>query len=86
MLLSYLGDHRLAVNQERLRLEAERGVNDGREALGPVIAATCEAADPRAVPAHHQPMAVVLDLVHPERAGGRRWQVAVPTVYPVSSD
>jgi hypothetical protein len=25
------GDHRLTVDQERLRLDAERGVNDSRE-------------------------------------------------------
>jgi hypothetical protein len=30
------GDHRLAVDQERLRLEAASGVNDGREAVGPI--------------------------------------------------
>ncbi len=50
------------------------------------MTAAREAADARAIPAHHQPIAVVLDFVNPERAGGRRWQVAVPTVYPVSSD
>jgi hypothetical protein len=30
------GDRDLAIDQERLRLEAERGVNDGPEAVGPV--------------------------------------------------
>ena len=30
-----------------------------------------EAADARAIPAHHQSIAVVLDLVNPDRAG--RW-------------
>jgi hypothetical protein len=65
------GDHRLAVDQEGLRLDAERGINDGREAVGPVMAVAREAADPRAIPAHHKAVAVVLDLVNPERAG--RW-------------
>jgi len=31
------GNHRLAVDQERLRLEACGGVNDGGEAVGPVL-------------------------------------------------
>jgi hypothetical protein len=62
---------RLAVDQERLRPDAERSINDGREAVGPVMAVAGEAADARAIPAHHQPIAVVLDLVNPERAG--RW-------------
>ena len=41
------------------------------KAVGPVMAAAREAADARAIPAHHQPIAVVLDFVDPERAG--RW-------------
>ena len=65
------GDHRLAVDQERLRLDAVRSINDGREAIGPIMTVAREAADPRAIPAHHQPIAVVLDLMNPERAG--RW-------------
>ena len=35
------------------------------------MAALGEAADPRAIPAHHQPITVMLDLVNPERAGRR---------------
>ena len=46
-------------------------VDDGREAVGPVMAVAGEAADARAVPAHHQPIAVVLDFVNPQRAGRR---------------
>jgi hypothetical protein len=42
------GDDRLAVDQERRCLDAERGVNDGRETIGPVMAALGEAADARA--------------------------------------
>ena len=33
--------------------------------------AACEATDPRAIPAHHQPIAVVFDFVNPQWAG--RW-------------
>jgi hypothetical protein len=44
------GDHHLAVDQERLRLEAERSTNNGREAGGPVMAVACEAAHARAIP------------------------------------
>ena len=47
------------------------GVNDSREAVGPVMTVAREAANARAIPAHHQPVAVVLDLVNPQRAG--RW-------------
>ena len=64
-------DHHLAVDQERRRLDASSGVNDSREAVGPVMAVAREAANARAIPAHHQPVAVVLDLVNPQRAG--RW-------------
>ena len=49
----------------------ERGLDDGREAVGPVIAVAAEAADAQAIPAHHQPVAVMLDFVNPERVGGR---------------
>ena len=51
----------------------ERGLDDGREAVGPVIAVAGEAADAQAIPAHHKPAAVMLDLVDPQRAGG--WPV-----------
>jgi hypothetical protein len=45
--------------------------NDGREAVGPVMAVSGKAADPRAVPLHHQPVAVVFDFVDPKLVG--RW-------------
>ena len=48
-----------------------RCANDGREAVGPVMAIASEAADARAIPAHHQSIAVMFDFVNPERAG--RW-------------
>ena len=41
-------------------------LDNSREAIGPVVAVAGEAADARAIPAHHQPIAVMLD-----RAG--RW-------------
>ena len=66
------GDHGLAVDQGRLRLEAERGVNDCREAVGPVMAVAGEAPDARAIPAHHQPIAVVLDFVNQSGPVGGR--------------
>ena len=55
----------------RRRPDAVGSVNDGREAVGPVMAVAGEAADAGAVPANHQPIAVMLDFVNPERAG--RW-------------
>jgi len=36
------GDHDLAVDQERRCLDAMRGINDGREAVGPVMAVAPE--------------------------------------------
>ena len=45
-------DHRLAIDQKRCGVDAEGGINDGREAIGPVMAAAREAADDAgAVPA-----------------------------------
>jgi hypothetical protein len=43
------GDHRLAIDQERRRLDAERSVNNCREAVRPVMAVACEAADARTI-------------------------------------
>jgi hypothetical protein len=37
----------------------------------PVMFAAREAADARAIPAHHQPIAIVLDFVNPHWAGRR---------------
>ena len=42
-----------------------------RGAVSPVIAVAGEAADARAIPAHHQPIAIVLYFMNPQRAG--RW-------------
>jgi hypothetical protein len=46
--------------------------DDGREAVAPIMAVACEAADARVIPAHHQPVAVMLDFVDPQRAGHGR--------------
>jgi hypothetical protein len=58
-------DHRLAVQRERLGPQLGGGRGDGGIAVGPVMAAACEQPHGLAVPAHDQPIAVVLDLVHP---------------------
>ena len=44
----------LTVDQERLRLHAERSFNDGREVNRPVMSIAREAADPRAIPTDSQ--------------------------------
>ena len=48
-----------------------KSFNDAREAVSPVMAVAREAADTRAVQAHNQPVAVMLDLMNPDPAG--RW-------------
>ena len=63
-------NYRLTINQERCGVDAEGGINDSREAVSPIVAVAGEAADPRAIPAHHQAVAVVLDFVNPQRTGG----------------
>ena len=60
------------MDQERRRLDAVRSIDDGREAVGPIMTVAGETADPRAIPAHHQAVAVVLDFVdHSGPEGGR---------------
>ena len=59
------GNNRLAVDQKRRCLEVERGINDGRETIGPVMTALGEAADAGGIPEHHQPIAVMFDFVNP---------------------
>ena len=63
-----------------MRLDAESGVNDGRKAVGPVMAVAREAADALAIPANHQPVAVVLDFVNPGGPDGGRPPSTVGTV------
>ena len=66
-----MSDHGLAVDHERLRLDDEGILHDGREAVRPVMTVLGEAANPRAIPAHHQSISIVLDLVNPRWAGRR---------------
>jgi len=54
-----------------VRLKASGGFDSGREAVGPVVTVPGEAADALGVAAHHQAVAVVFDLVDPQRAGRR---------------
>jgi hypothetical protein len=61
----------LTIDQARRGLEAACSVNDGRETVGPVMTVLGVAADALAIPAHHQPVAVMLDLVHPQWTGRR---------------
>ena len=65
------GDYDFAVDQERMCLKASSGFDNGREAVGPIVAVPREAADAQAIPARQQPIAVVLDFVNPQRAGRR---------------
>jgi hypothetical protein len=64
------GDHRLAIQEERLGAQLGGGRGDGGISIGPVIAAAGEQANGVAVPAHDQRLAVVLDLVNPTRPRG----------------
>ena len=45
-----ISDHDLAIDQERCGLETKRSINDGREAVGPVMTVAGEAADAGTVP------------------------------------
>jgi hypothetical protein len=69
-----IADHRLAIQGERLRQHLRGRGCDRRITLGPVIAIACEQSHRRAVAADDQPVAVVLDLMHPaqpyRRVGG----------------
>jgi hypothetical protein len=58
--------HGLAVDRERPGAQLARRRGDGGIAIGPIMTAAREEAHNRAVPAHDQPIAVVLDLVHPD--------------------
>jgi hypothetical protein len=60
------------VDQERLRLEAGGGFNNSQEAVRPVWLIECEAANARAIPAHHHPIAVMFDFVDQSGPEGGR--------------
>ena len=65
------GNHDLGIDQERVRLKASGGFDNGREAVGPVIAVAGEATDPRPSRRTIKPVAVVFDFVNPQRTGRR---------------
>jgi hypothetical protein len=44
------------------------------------MAVAREAADAQAIPAHDEPIAVMLDFVNPERAGGRSRRLKVNAI------
>ena len=64
--------HYLAVDQAGPDLKAVHCLDHKREADRPVVAAAGDQPDADGVPASHEPVAVVFDLVNPVRAGGGR--------------
>jgi hypothetical protein len=65
--------HGLAVDRERLGAQLAGCRGDSRISVSPIIAPAREQAHSRAVPTHDQPIAVVLDLVHPVGPGRGLW-------------
>ena len=63
-------DHCLAVDIRRSDLQLRGGLGDGREALGPIEAVARQERDSAVVDAHHEPVAVPLELVQPLVARG----------------
>ena len=59
--------HGLAVDHERAVAVAQRGLDDQRKAIGPVVAVAGEQPHALAVALDDQAVAVVLDLVDPLR-------------------
>jgi hypothetical protein len=57
-------DYDFAVDQERVCLKAG-DFDNGRKAVGPVVAVPGETANAQANPAHYKPIAIVLDFVNP---------------------
>ena len=66
-----IAGHRLAVHQAGTRLEAVHGLDDERIAGTPVMPVAGEEPDADRVPARHEAVAVVLDLVDPVWAARR---------------
>ena len=63
-------DHRLAVQGERSCPQLRSDTGDPGVAFGPVMGASGEQAHSLAVPADDQPVAVMLDLMHPVGPAG----------------
>ena len=59
---------RLPVDQARARLEPVHGLEDQRIPRRPVVAVPGQQADADRIAARHQPIAVVLNLMHPAQA------------------
>ena len=54
-----------------LRSDCAGGLDDRREAIGPIMAAPRPQANPRALPAHHDAESIVFGLMNPEWTGRR---------------
>jgi hypothetical protein len=61
--------HSLAVDHERARSVPQRGLDDQRIAVGPVVAIAGEQPDALAFALNDQAVPVMLDLVNPVRTG-----------------
>jgi hypothetical protein len=62
-------DH-LAIKHETLLRKLQRGRDDQREAIGPVMAASTEQAHTVSIAHDHHPIAVIFNLVNPFLARG----------------
>src|SRR5215831_18544042 len=62
---------RLAIDQAGVHLEPVNGLDDEWIARCPVVPVPRQQAYADGIPARHEPVAVVLDLVNPVRAGRR---------------
>jgi hypothetical protein len=75
---SLIAAHHLAIDQAGPHLEVVHRLDHEREAVRPVIASPGDQPDAHGVASGHQPIAVVLDLIHPARPGwrslARGWQ------------
>ena len=55
----------LAVDRDRANPQTAGGLDDRRKAVAPIEPAAREQSHPSSLPANHEPVAIVLDLVHP---------------------
>jgi hypothetical protein len=69
--------HRLAIDHERARPVLQRGLDDQRVMIGPIVAVPGEQPHTLALALDEKALAIVLDLVDPVRArgnlGSARW-------------
>jgi hypothetical protein len=59
------------IDQERLRPDRAGCLHDGGKPIGPIMPAAREQAHARASTAHHEPEAIVFNLMYPLGAGRR---------------